>query len=179
MRQFFFFTKHNSYGKKHDVYLLHCCLKLWWCNRWFFELIFGTVSDASGLRQGSPASLLPFWPQFFPCCCLSFLLQLPLRLIASQSAHFASGKKRSLQKKSQRIENWFSEDILLLLSHHLIFITFSGVTAHWSLRSRHIGIFGLLVPRIARTVFENHRKSITLHCEQSELRLHFEWTKVN
>ena len=83
------------------------------------------------------------------------------------------------KKKSQRIENWFSEDILLLLSHHLIFITFSGVTAHWSLRSRHIGIFGLLVPRIARTVFENHRKSIILHCEQSELRLHFEWTKVN
>ena len=88
-------------------------------------------------------------------------------------------QKAFIRKKSQRIENWFSEDIRLLLSHHLIFITFSGVTAHWSLRSRHIGIFGLLVPRIARTVFENHRKSITLHCEQSELRLHFEWTKVN
>ena len=29
------------------------------------------------------------------------------------------------------------------------------------------------------TVFENHRKSITQHCERSELRLHFEWTKVN
>ena len=29
------------------------------------------------------------------------------------------------------------------------------------------------------TVFENHRKSlIQQHCERSELRLHFEWTKV-
>ena len=28
------------------------------------------------------------------------------------------------------------------------------------------------------TVFENHRKSHILHCERSELRLHFEWTKV-
>ena len=29
------------------------------------------------------------------------------------------------------------------------------------------------------TVFENNRKSlIQLHCERSELRLHFEWTKV-
>ena len=29
------------------------------------------------------------------------------------------------------------------------------------------------------TVFENHRKSLILHCERSELRLHYEWTKVN
>ena len=28
------------------------------------------------------------------------------------------------------------------------------------------------------TVFENHRKSLIQHCERSELRLHFEWTKV-
>ena len=27
-------------------------------------------------------------------------------------------------------------------------------------------------------VFENHRKSLIQPCEQSELRLHFEWTKV-
>ena len=26
-------------------------------------------------------------------------------------------------------------------------------------------------------MFENHRKSIIQHCERSELRLHFEWTK--
>ena len=31
----------------------------------------------------------------------------------------------------------------------------------------------------SHTVFENHRKSLILHCERSELRLHFEWTKVN
>ena len=29
------------------------------------------------------------------------------------------------------------------------------------------------------TVFENHRKSLIHHCELSELRLHFEWTKVD
>ena len=29
------------------------------------------------------------------------------------------------------------------------------------------------------TVFENHRKSLIQHSERSELRLHFEWTKVN
>ena len=29
------------------------------------------------------------------------------------------------------------------------------------------------------TVFENHRKSLIRHCERSELRLHFEWTKVH
>ena len=28
------------------------------------------------------------------------------------------------------------------------------------------------------TVFENHRKSLIQYCERSELRLHFEWTKV-
>ena len=29
------------------------------------------------------------------------------------------------------------------------------------------------------TVFENHIKSLMQHCERSELRLHFKWTKVN
>ena len=29
------------------------------------------------------------------------------------------------------------------------------------------------------TMFENHRKSRIQHCERSELRLHFKWTKVN
>ena len=29
------------------------------------------------------------------------------------------------------------------------------------------------------TVFENYRKSLIQHCERSELRLHFEWTKVD
>ena len=28
-------------------------------------------------------------------------------------------------------------------------------------------------------VFENYGKSLIQHCERSELRLHFEWTKVN
>ena len=33
--------------------------------------------------------------------------------------------------------------------------------------------------KYSSTVFENHRKSPIQHCEQSELRLHFERTKVH
>ena len=29
------------------------------------------------------------------------------------------------------------------------------------------------------TLLENHKKSLIQHCERSELRLHFEWTKVH
>ena len=29
------------------------------------------------------------------------------------------------------------------------------------------------------TVFKNHIKSLIQYCERSELRSHFEWTKVN
>ena len=29
------------------------------------------------------------------------------------------------------------------------------------------------------TVFENHKKSRIQHCERSELRLHFKWTKID
>ena len=36
-----------------------------------------------------------------------------------------------------------------------------------------------LPPLKNNTVFENHRKSRIQQCERSELRLHFEWTKVN
>ena len=32
---------------------------------------------------------------------------------------------------------------------------------------------------ISKTVFDNYRKSLIQHCERSELRLHFEWTKVS
>ena len=28
-------------------------------------------------------------------------------------------------------------------------------------------------------VLENHRKSLIQHCERSQLRLHFDWTKVS
>ena len=29
------------------------------------------------------------------------------------------------------------------------------------------------------TVFENHKKCLIEHCERSELRLHYEWNKIN
>ena len=38
---------------------------------------------------------------------------------------------------------------------------------------------GLVKVSIFHMVFENHRKSLIQHCERSELRLHFEWTKVD
>ena len=41
------------------------------------------------------------------------------------------------------------------------------------------GINNLTLFFLLYTVFENHRKSLIQHCERSELRLHFEWTKVN
>jgi len=49
----------------------------------------------------------------------------------------------------------------------------------------HYGKSPVLVQKVqktyfwCRTVFENHRKSLIQHCERSELRLQFEWTKVN
>ena len=36
-----------------------------------------------------------------------------------------------------------------------------------------------VIMMIMTTVFENHSKSRIQHCERSELRLHFEWTKVH
>ena len=37
----------------------------------------------------------------------------------------------------------------------------------------------LMLTLLHFTVFENQRKSLIQHCERSELRLHFEWTKVD
>ena len=37
----------------------------------------------------------------------------------------------------------------------------------------------LCINDIVITVFENHPKSLIQYCERSELRLHFEWTKVH
>ena len=39
--------------------------------------------------------------------------------------------------------------------------------------------FGNLWQKYLCTVFKNHRKSLIQHGEQSELHLHFEWTKVH
>ena len=61
----------------------------------------------------------------------------------------------------------------------------STVDSHQSTKSRpskrNFVILGNLkiCQRFVCTVFENHRKSLIQHCERSELRLHFEWTKVN
>ena len=40
-------------------------------------------------------------------------------------------------------------------------------------------VAGFLSHCSSSTVFENHPKSRIRHCERSELRLHFEWAKVN
>ena len=43
----------------------------------------------------------------------------------------------------------------------------------------NIGVETSIAPFALLTVFENHRKSLIQHCGRSELRLHFEWTKVD
>ena len=40
-----------------------------------------------------------------------------------------------------------------------------------------IGLLALKLETVF-TVFKNHRKSRIQHCERSELRLYFEWTKI-
>ena len=58
-----------------------------------------------------------------------------------------------------------------------------GVADHHHSRGRHcatkVARSTLHIILILTTVFENHRKSLIQHCERSELRLHFECTKVN
>ena len=47
----------------------------------------------------------------------------------------------------------------------------------WKILNRVVR-FSIWVYRSVCTVFENHRKSLIQHCERNELRLHFEWTKL-
>ena len=42
----------------------------------------------------------------------------------------------------------------------------------------HFAFKKSLKTKAQSTVFENRQKSRIQHCERSELRLHFEWTKV-
>ena len=62
------------------------------------------------------------------------------------------------------------------------FLFYSKKFVNFSLCRQHphykISLISLFVVNI-HTVFENHRKSLIQHCERSELRLHFEWTKVS
>ena len=44
-------------------------------------------------------------------------------------------------------------------------------------RPKSFQFLELTIFHLFYTVFENHRKSRIQHCERSELRLHFEWTK--
>ena len=41
------------------------------------------------------------------------------------------------------------------------------------------GVRRIVEHEISNTVFENHQKSLIQHCERSELRIRFEWTKVH
>ena len=73
------------------------------------------------------------------------------------------------------------------LNYLLCNIVFSTINSYCSLglykivwKNIDCNIFGKACTIFyIHTVFENHRKSIIQHCERSELRLHFEWTKVN
>ena len=72
-----------------------------------------------------------------------------------------------------------AKQICTLMKECCDFIRFQGTCQDvdfsyswaWTLQQLKDGLKG--------TVFENHRKSRIQHCERSELRLHFEWTKVD
>ena len=55
----------------------------------------------------------------------------------------------------------------------------SNLLAIFSLKSDFTSIFLTLLDSKEIKVFENQRKSLIQHFEQSELRLHFDWTKVD
>ena len=59
----------------------------------------------------------------------------------------------------------------------IAFLTFLGHEKTETLLFVLQPLFSLLYT-YSRTVFENQRKSLIQHCEPSELRLYFEWTKV-
>ena len=58
---------------------------------------------------------------------------------------------------------------------------FIGLLLHNATKNyiKTLNVWKALVSWHSVTVFENHRKSLIQHCERSELRLHFEWTKVH
>ena len=55
----------------------------------------------------------------------------------------------------------------------------SNLLAIFSLKSDFTSNFQTLLDSKEIKVFENQRKSLIQHFEQSELRLHFDWTKVD
>ena len=75
-----------------------------------------------------------------------------------------------MDEKMKKKQDFF---LLLNLRRFVTEVTFlvreSPIT--FELSKRHIGDDS--------KVFENHRKSRIQHCARSELRLHFEWPKVN
>ena len=67
-------------------------------------------------------------------------------------------------------------------SHTTVIISSSGVisqAAKWRSWATYVNTAKLVFFYSPSTVFENHPKSLIQHCERSELRLHFEWRKVN
>ena len=68
--------------------------------------------------------------------------------------------------------------LLMLLTLYLIFDA-EDTKMQECFFSFPTSLYFLLKNIVEFTVFENHRKSRIQHCERSELRLQFEWTKVN
>ena len=72
------------------------------------------------------------------------------------------------------------QGIIFLRWAHMLFSLKKGKGSLWE-ALKYPGIrFQLFQPsRDSITMFENHPKCLIQHCERSELRLHFEWTKVH
>ena len=88
--------------------------------------------------------------------------------VAILSRHFHTLISHLQSRKSKKIGK--------LKIHTLPYLNDSVVTGGSAVINTKNWVIGKI--RIYK-VFENHRKSLILHCERSELRLHLEWTKVN
>ena len=92
---------------------------------------------------------------------------------------FENSKRIFLEKNVEIIPcvhcclNWLRSISTSLYIFLYRLISSCNEKVYWSKRSKLQTYFDNL------TVFENHRKSLIQHSERSELRLHFEWTKVN
>ena len=77
------------------------------------------------------------------------------------------------KKTPEKLENWFARLDKISTIFPDSHAKMSGSAAQPTLEATSKN-----EPR-TRTVFENHRKSLIQHCERSEIRIHFELTKVN
>ena len=99
-------------------------------------------------------------------------------------ANKGTKKKRIALSPPPHFVSWFSAPCCYPILAKIDRVPKSGlISLSLTIKSSKIFLFSIpkldLKPWHYTTVFENLRKSLIQHCERSELRLHFEWTKVH